>query len=83
MAPTRTPKRRPVPPVAAAVIQPVTKRLARIEALLLEMRFEMDVKLRRIVQLREKVEVLAERVTEQGALIRRLSPGRRRSKKRA
>lgn len=32
-----------VPPVVAAVVQPVAKRLARIEALLIEMRFEQDV----------------------------------------
>ena len=40
-------RRRKVPAVGAAV-QPVAKRLTRMEALLIEMRHEQDVKLKRI-----------------------------------
>jgi len=54
-----------VPPVVAAVVQPVAKRLARIEALLLEMRFEQDVQARRVNALKVQLELLAERRTSQ------------------
>lgn len=50
-----------VPPVAAAVVQPVAKRLARIEALLLEMRFQQDLQAKRVRALQEKLEALTER----------------------
>jgi hypothetical protein len=50
-----------VPPVVAAVVQPVAKRLARIEALLIEMRFEHDVQTKRINALKDQLEVLTER----------------------
>lgn len=50
-----------VPPVVAAVVQPVAKRLARIEALLIEMRFEYDIQTRRISALKDQVEVLTEK----------------------
>ncbi len=48
-------------PVVAAVVQPVAKRLSRIEALLLEMRFEQDVLGKRLNALKEQLEVLSER----------------------
>lgn len=35
----------------AAVVQPVAKRLSRIEALLIEIRHEQDVQLRRVAKL--------------------------------
>jgi hypothetical protein len=54
-APTR---RQKVQPIVAAVVQPVAKRLARIEALLLEMRHEQDVQLKRIKALTERVDAL-------------------------
>jgi hypothetical protein len=53
-------RRRGVPPIVAAVVQPVAKRLSRIEALLFEMRHEQDVKLRRIVALEAKIVALTE-----------------------
>ena len=49
-----------VPPVVAAVVQPVVKRLARIEALLIEMRFEHDLQAKRIKALKEQFEVFTE-----------------------
>ena len=48
-------------PVVAAVVQPVAKRLARIEALLLEMRFEQDVLGKRLNAIKGQLEVLSER----------------------
>jgi len=50
-----------VPPVVAAVVQPVAKRLARMEALLLEMRFEQDVQAKRVNALKTQLELLTER----------------------
>jgi Mg2+ and Co2+ transporter CorA len=56
-----------VPPVVAAVVRPVNARLSRIEDLLIEMRNEQDVKLKKINKLQERVDVLTE------ALQRRLA----------
>jgi hypothetical protein len=50
-----------VPPVVAAVVRPVAKRLARIEDLLLEMRFEQDVQAKRVNRLKEQLEALTEK----------------------
>jgi hypothetical protein len=50
-----------VPPVVASVVQPVAKRLARIEALLIEMRFELDRQAKRVSALKEKLDALADR----------------------
>jgi hypothetical protein len=50
-----------VPPVVAAVVQPVAKRLARIEALLIEMRFEHDIQTKRINALKTQLDALTER----------------------
>jgi len=50
-----------VPPVVASVVQPVAKRLARIEALLIEMRFELDRQAKRVSALKEKLDGLTER----------------------
>jgi hypothetical protein len=55
-----TNRRRKVQPIVAAVVQPVSRRLARIEALLIEMRYEQDVQLKRITALTERVDALAE-----------------------
>jgi hypothetical protein len=55
-------RRRSVRPVVAAVVQPVAKRLARIEALLIEMRYEQDVQLRRAAALEVQLDTLTERV---------------------
>ncbi len=55
--------RRKVPPLVAAVIRPVSARLARMEALLIEMRAEHDVKLKKINRLQEQFDELTETVT--------------------
>jgi hypothetical protein len=54
--------RRSVPPVVAAVVQPVAKRLSRIEALLIEMRYEQDVQLKRFNALLVRLDALTEPV---------------------
>jgi hypothetical protein len=55
-------RRRKLPPVVAAVLQPVAKRLLRMEALLIEMRHEQDMNHSRFVALEVKLETLAERI---------------------
>jgi septal ring factor EnvC (AmiA/AmiB activator) len=60
-----------VPPIVAAVVQPVAKRLSRIEALLIEMRHEQDVQLKRGAALQRQLETLAERVAAVSQKIRR------------
>jgi hypothetical protein len=62
--------RRTVQPIVTAVVQPVARRLSRIEALLIEMRHEQDVKLRRIAALQAQLDALTEHVI---AGFRRLS----------
>jgi hypothetical protein len=57
---TRNTRRRSVQPVVAAVVQPVAKRLSRIEALLIEMRYEQDVQLRRVAALQTQLDTLTE-----------------------
>ena len=64
-------------PIVAAVVQPVTRRLARMEALLIEMRHEQDVKLKRITGLQEQVGILTEQVNVISTKIRRLSVRRK------
>jgi hypothetical protein len=49
-----------VPPLVAAVVRPVSTRLARMEALLIEMRHEQDVKLKKINRLQDQVDLLTE-----------------------
>jgi LmbE family N-acetylglucosaminyl deacetylase len=49
-----------VPPVVAAVVRPVNNRLSRMEDLLIEMRHEQDVKLKKINKLQEQVDALTE-----------------------
>jgi hypothetical protein len=58
--PKATTRRRKVQPIVAAVVQPVARRLARMEALLLEIRHEQDVKLKRIKTLEERVDALTD-----------------------
>jgi hypothetical protein len=50
----------PIPPVVVAVVRPVNARLSRMEDLLLEMRHEQDVKLKKINKLQEQVDELTE-----------------------
>jgi hypothetical protein len=65
-------RRRKVSPIAAAVLTPIVKRLARMEALLFEMRHEQDVKLKKINAIRSQIESLTEHVTANGAKIQLL-----------
>jgi hypothetical protein len=64
MAKPRVPRRRRFAPFVAAVVQPVARRLARLEALLLEVRFEQDVQLKRVAALQLKIDMLADDVEE-------------------
>ena len=66
-------RRRRVPQVVAAVVQPVAKRLARMEALLNEMRHEQDVKLKRITAIQGQLDTLTDVVRVNSANIRRIS----------
>jgi LmbE family N-acetylglucosaminyl deacetylase len=54
--------RRRVRPVLATVVQPVARRLARVEALLIEVRHEQDVKLKKIAALQSQLDTLNEYV---------------------
>jgi hypothetical protein len=54
--------RRSVPPIVAAVVQPVARRLSRMEALLIEMRYEQDVQLKRFNALLTRLDALTEPV---------------------
>jgi hypothetical protein len=74
MSKANTDRRRRVPPIVAAVVQPVAKRLSRMEALLIEMRHEQDVQLRRITSLQAQLDTL----TEPGTNIHRISLLRKR-----
>lgn len=66
-------RRRKVPHIVAAVVQPVAKRLSRIEALLIEMRHEQDVQLKLSTGLQKKVDTLSEHVRVNSTTIRRIS----------
>ena len=57
-------RRRNRQPIVAAVVQPVAKRLSRIEALLIEMRYEQDVQLRRAAALQAQLSALTELVSQ-------------------
>jgi hypothetical protein len=52
-----------IPPIVTAVVQPVAKRLSRMEALLIEMRHEQDVQLKRTTALQAQLEALTEHVS--------------------
>jgi hypothetical protein len=56
---TRRPK---VPPVVIAVVQPVTRRLSKIEDLLIEMRGVQDTHLKHIAALQKQLDELSEKV---------------------
>jgi hypothetical protein len=61
--PTKKKKaRRKLPPIVAAVVRPVSTRLSRMEDLLIEMRAEQDVKLKKINKLQQQFEELTETV---------------------
>ena len=64
--PTRKKAQRPkVPRLVVAVVQPVTKRLSRMEDLLIEMRGVLDTHLRRITTLQGQINELKEIVEDQ------------------
>ena len=65
--PTKKKTRRKVPPIVAAVVRPVSARLSRMEALLIEMRTEQDVTLKKFNKLQQQFEELTE--TVKGRLI--------------
>jgi hypothetical protein len=66
-----TDRRRGVPPIVAAVVQPVARRLSRIEALLIEIRFELDVQLKRAIALQAQLDALTEHVYQSRQVPRR------------
>jgi hypothetical protein len=57
---TKKTVRRKMPRIVTAVVQPVSKRLSRMEGLLIEMRAEQDVKLRKINRLQQQIDELTE-----------------------
>ncbi len=60
--PTKKKARRQVPAIVAAVVRPVSTRLSRMEDLLIEMRAEQDVNLRKINRLQEQFDELSRTV---------------------
>ena len=73
MSRDRPKRRREVPPIVAAVVQPVARRLSRIEDLLIEMRHEQDVQLKLSAALQEQIDNLTEHVTMTSTHVRRMS----------
>lgn len=71
--PSSTVRRLALPPLVVAVVQPVAKRLGRMEALLIEMRHEQDVQLKRVSALQTQLETVAEYVKVDRAGRRRLA----------
>ena len=57
---TKKKARRKVPPIVATVLRPVSTRLSRMEDLLIEMRGEQDVKLKKINKLQQQFDELTE-----------------------
>jgi hypothetical protein len=49
-----------IPPVVAAVVRPVSTQLSRMEDLLIEMRHEQDVRLKKINKLQDQVDLLTD-----------------------
>jgi flagellar hook-associated protein FlgK len=60
--PTKKKARRRVSSALAAVVHPVSTRLSRMEDLLLEMRAEQDVKLKKINKIQQQFEELTKTV---------------------
>lgn len=61
--PTRKKASRKVPPLVAALVRPVSTRLSRMEDLLIEMRGELDAKLKKINKLQAQIDELTEIVS--------------------
>jgi hypothetical protein len=72
MPSAKTHRRRKIQPIVAAVVQPVARRLARMEALLIEMRHEQDVHLKRSGALQSQLDTLTEQVQLNSANLRRI-----------
>jgi hypothetical protein len=70
MRKAKTDRRRRIPPVVAAVVQPVARRLSKIEALLIEIRFELDVQLKRVTALQTRLDALTEYVSQRSQIPR-------------
>ena len=70
--PTKKKARRKVPTIFAAVVRPISTRLSRMEDLLIEMRREQDVKLRKINKLQAQFEALTE-IVERTLIARKSS----------
>lgn len=62
-------RRRKVLPVVAAVVQPVSKRLSRIEDLLTEIRHEQDIKRKKIAALQAQLDELTESINRRFQLV--------------
>jgi hypothetical protein len=77
MSKANTHRRRKVPPIVAVVLQPVAKRLSRMEALLFEMRHEQDVQLKRVTSLQAQLETLTEYVRGENPIMQQMSPPRK------
>jgi hypothetical protein len=77
MSKANTDRRRKVPPIVAVVLQPVAKRLSRMEALLFEMRHEQDVQLKRVSSLQAQLETLTEYVRGENTNTQQISPRRK------
>jgi hypothetical protein len=69
----KTDGRRTNRPLVAAIVQPVAMRLSRMEALLLEMRHEQDVQLKRVAGLHAQIETLTEQLLVNTRAVRRMS----------
>jgi hypothetical protein len=78
MSKSNTDRRRRVAPIVVAVLNPVARRLSRIEALLIEMRHEQDVQLKRISSLQALLDTLTEHVRVNAEDIQRVSLLRKR-----
>lgn len=61
--PTKQKRSRNVPPIVATLVRPVSTRLSRMENLMIEMRGEQDVNLKKIGRLQEQLDALTETVT--------------------
>jgi hypothetical protein len=61
--PNTKPRRR-LPPIAAAVVRAVEKRLSRIEDLLHEMRHEQDIQLKRLAAIQLQLDALSGKVRD-------------------
>jgi len=72
----RTSAPRSVPPIVAAVVRPVSKRLAEIHDLVVEMRYLDDIKLRRLDLIERRLEVLSNAVSSNRRAIARLRKAR-------